>query len=355
MAPSPPPTSWALLHRAPSFHDGSVTVDVRSPPATTSVLLPHHHLDGSTPHILAAHKGGAILLAFIKPGGAPPDLAVLTVDKGAATLRTLPPRKPPVHPIARTNAIGFLPTRSSSSSSAHVEYIVAELQTVSDGEGARLISVSTQGGDWTEKELALPASRAHRPWGRDGVLSHAGSLWWSDLSWGLIGCDPLAGAPIMAFVELPPGSALTFAEHPAVEGRRVVTISESRVYYMEINRVGDGASRMKLWALRASAQGTGWEWKIARRVSFAEIWEWGSYARTRLPARLPTLMALSPTDASMMFIELEGHLVALHLVSKKVLWLARHVPGEHLPWEIPRCLTSGNLCSTLQSIKQLIK
>jgi hypothetical protein len=122
-------------------------------------------------------------------------------------------------------------------------------------------------------------------------------MWWCDLSWGVVCCDPLAHEPKFEFIQLPNESALEFADHPAVQGRRSLSISQSRIQYLEISRVGEGPSRITLWNLSAvDDDRMVWHWEESR-ASISPKYGQARATPGPLPASLPTIAALNPLDA----------------------------------------------------------
>jgi hypothetical protein len=71
---------------------------------------------------------------------------------------------------------------------------------------ATLLCFSPEVGEWVEKSVHYPLPP--RPLSPICVLSHHGRLWWIDLSWGVITCDPFADEPVLGFVPFPPGKVL---------------------------------------------------------------------------------------------------------------------------------------------------
>ncbi|XP_044973818.1 uncharacterized protein LOC123441451 [Hordeum vulgare subsp. vulgare] len=74
-------------------------------------------------------------------------------------------------------------------------YLVAELQPVFGSDKAVLLRFPSKVGEWVRERVAYPLpARLHSP---HGVVSCYGRLWWVDLSWCLVTCDPFADDPVL--------------------------------------------------------------------------------------------------------------------------------------------------------------
>ncbi|RLM98115.1 hypothetical protein C2845_PM06G32270 [Panicum miliaceum] len=83
------------------------------------------------------------------------------------------------------------------------EFMVAKLQPTGDGSSHATLLCFTAGKyDWVEKKLTYFPPLDRRYFG-EGVISHGGMLWWVDLSYGLLACDPFADATKLLYVALP--------------------------------------------------------------------------------------------------------------------------------------------------------
>lgn len=82
--------------------------------------------------------------------------------------------------------------------------MVAELLPKSDGSGSATLLCYTVGQyRWIEMELTYSPPLQGRSWFGEGVISHDGMLWWVDLSYGILACDPFADEPELRYVPLP--------------------------------------------------------------------------------------------------------------------------------------------------------
>lgn len=180
---------------------------------SAGVLGPHAPL--CCPYVIAVDPSGALLLATSgpfpgvdSPSYPPASLRLVrlqppdsdhTFDDYIFTVANVPGSFSP--PIVHLGNVGLISLRGGNDG----DYMVAELQPIEDCDRARMIYVHTHTEEWAEKEISYPVPLPHRAWGRHGVISHGGKLWWVDLSWGLLSCDPCANEPVLLFEELPEG------------------------------------------------------------------------------------------------------------------------------------------------------
>ena len=171
-------------------------------------------------------------------------------------------------------------------------YVVAELRPVVGRDHTYLYCFCSDVGEWVEK--VVPRTIPHRLWVPDAVIAHHGRLWWADLSFGLITCDPFADAPVLAFVPLPPGKALGYGEAARVLDRyRVVGLSAGKLRFVDMYRNRDRrrALQVSVWTL-PDPDAT--EWALEHEASFPDIWADPSYKATGLPMKIPVLALIHP-------------------------------------------------------------
>lgn len=112
------------------------------------------------------------------------------------------------------------------------EFIVAELRPARDGSGKAMLLCFTAGGrQWVEKKLTY--SPPPPPLFGDRVVSHFGMLWWVDLSYGILACDPFADDTELLYVPLP---KVAGDELPADPVYRCVQVSEKLMRHVQIHR-----------------------------------------------------------------------------------------------------------------------
>ncbi|XP_062197377.1 uncharacterized protein LOC133900298 [Phragmites australis] len=216
----------------------------------------------------------------------------------------------PDRPILHLGNLGLMadPRRAG-------HYAIAELQPIGGSDHATLIRYSTAKGRWAEKELAY-STRYPEYWGSNGVASHDGCLWWVDLSFGLLACDPCARSPELRCVPLPDGCALPPAATEArldLEKLRCVKPSAGKLRYVQIDR--DAPSTVvSMWTLVDNAV-----WELDHRVPFAEIWDDHSYKDTGLEEATPVLALLHPRNPDVVYFWLTSRIFAVDLRARKVL------------------------------------
>jgi hypothetical protein len=102
-----------------------------------------------------------------------------------------------------------------------------------DADHTTLLCFSSDVGEWVEKEVAYPFP----PWqlAPNCVVSHSGRLWFVDLSWCLITCDPFASTPALRFVPLQPGKELRCREAWGVLDRYCcVRVSAGKLQFVDM-------------------------------------------------------------------------------------------------------------------------
>ncbi|CAO2208937.1 unnamed protein product [Urochloa humidicola] len=284
---APPP--WVILRRclrlvpeeAEAEHPAAISVALSEPPRVTVLnvsprVLPGGRIfpaDNKLPYLVAACPS-ALLLGFSAAGEAPasvPDGLVVarqfaspagrvgdpSLQPATGSAELVPPRTGPAMPAAYSVwSVGL-------TASAFGGYLIAALEVPKGRDTAKLLRVvdtlfSGDADQWVETELPcpLPASGG-REWCPSGVVDHAKTLWWFDLSWGLISFDPSAMPLALRFHDLPPGRDAGEAD-PSVHATRFIGVSDSWLRYVDI--AGDGAERKV----------TMWTW-VAERPAAATI------------------------------------------------------------------------------------
>ena len=73
------------------------------------------------------------------------------------------------------------------------DYTAAELEVDKRGEGAMLFRFRAGADRWTQNDLSCPLPAEGREWAPAGVVAQKKTLWWFDLSWGLLAfvADPV--------------------------------------------------------------------------------------------------------------------------------------------------------------------
>ncbi|CAL4935693.1 unnamed protein product [Urochloa decumbens] len=192
--------------------------------------------------------------------------------------------------------------------------LVAELQPKTDGTGRATLLCYTVGEyQWVEMELAYspPLQVQGRYWRGDGVISHGGMLWWVDLCYGLLACDPFADEPELIHIPLP----RVLDELPVERMNRsaycCVKVSGGRLRYVQIHGSPD-APVVSTWAL--ADQASAGEWIPECSVCLA-----GESYGTMLPRSIPTLALLHPTDPCKVYFFLDSCIFAVDLRRRMIV------------------------------------
>uniref|UniRef100_A0ACD5VBA2 Uncharacterized protein n=1 Tax=Avena sativa TaxID=4498 RepID=A0ACD5VBA2_AVESA len=232
-------------------------------------------------------------------------------------------------------------------------YVVAELQPVIGSDKARFLRFSSQDGEWVSMRLPYPLP-SRRPLRSDGVLSCAGRLWWVDLSWCLLTCDPFADAPALTAVHLPDGKALKHREAwGLLDKYRCVGVSAGKLRFVDMyrNRNGrSGAAQITVWTLVDDS------WTLEYEAAFTEICDDPSYKATGLPRKIPVLALIHPTNPDVVYFFLDGHLLGVDVRARKVVECevyelvepsVEHVASRFVrAWQLPPALCSGSAKET---------
>ncbi|KAG2558398.1 hypothetical protein PVAP13_8NG111401 [Panicum virgatum] len=116
-------------------------------------------------------------------------------------------------------------------------YVIVELQIDSGSDRARLFRVRTSEDHWIETDPRNPLPARDKEWVPGGVVSLGGKLYWLDLSWGILICDPFVDASDLPFRSLPPGRVLDLAPphiHAQQPHHHGFTVSRGGLRYVEI-------------------------------------------------------------------------------------------------------------------------
>jgi hypothetical protein len=197
--------------------------------------------------------------------------------------------------------------------------LVAELLPKSDGTGRATLLCYTVGEyQWVEMELDYsPPLQQGRFWYGDGVISHAGLLWWVDLSYGLLACDPFADEPELIHTPFP----RVLDELPVERMNRsaycCVKVSGGRLRYVQIHGSPD-APVVSMWTLADPPASAG-EWIPECSVCLADIWADESYLETMLPRSVPALALLHPADPCKVYFFLGSCIFAVDLRRRMIV------------------------------------
>ncbi|KAM3348833.1 hypothetical protein ACQJBY_022204 [Aegilops geniculata] len=285
---APPPSSWVILGSIPRVSapagGGDASLALAAPPRVSILNVSQSVFPAPTHHfsfVLAADPSGLLLLQanLSRPprrefldGPASQGVYwkdstsryfVLDATASPGTAFHLPDPEPP-NTILHQALLGLL---ASPAGGGH--YMVAELQPIIGLDKATLLCFSTEVGEWVEKRVHYPLPP--RPLVPIGVVSHHGRLWWVDLSWGVIHCDPFADKPVLGFVPFPPERVLKCREGWGVTDEyRYVGVSDGKLRFVDAYvRSGDAdAPKVAVWTLaheHIQTPGSG-RWSTRRRL-----------------------------------------------------------------------------------------
>ncbi|KAL6627054.1 hypothetical protein ACP70R_030780 [Stipagrostis hirtigluma subsp. patula] len=364
------PSSWVILGRIPRV-SADLSLALSAPPRVSTLaipprLFPDPVTPDNFPAVLAIEPSAGVLLLHADQGRATGPTVVdrpgdhsfcwrefvpgyFVLDATSASALALPDPDLILHP----GHIGILASPASG-------YMVAELQSIIGGDHATLLCFSSDLGRWVKKRLHYPLPpRILAP---NGVVAHHGRLWWVDLSWGLITCDPFADAPVLDFVPLPPAKALQYGEAWGVLDRyRAVSVSAGKLRFVDMYTSGGcvGDRKVGVWTL-ADPDST--EWTLEHEARFADIWAHPSYKAAGLPDKIPVLALIHPKDPAVVYFFLEEHLFGVDLRSRSVVEREAYElvapPRDHVAtrfvhaWELPRAISSASVLMNRRSKDQ---
>ncbi|KAM0910056.1 hypothetical protein ACQ4PT_014411 [Festuca glaucescens] len=373
--PSAAPPPWVILGRVPRVTAADTdlppgadhSLALPAPPCVALLTIPPRIFPGRTtsenfPSVLAVDASGLLLIkADQGPATGPTDLPAgcqefccrptvagyFVLDAMSASALPLPNAKYIMQP-------GHLGLTASPADDGH--YMVAELQMINGSDTPGLLCFSSQTGEWVRKDVPYPLPS--RPLSPNGVVSLSGRLWWFDLTWCLVTCDPFADAPVLSVVPLPEGKALQYGEGGGVLDKyRCVGVSAGKLRFVDTyrNRNSSGAAQISVWTL-ADPDST--EWTLEYETTFGEICDDVSYKATGLPRKIPVLALIHPTNPDVVYFFLDEHMLGVDVRARKVVecevYELVQPPREHVSsrfvhaWQLPRALCSGN--TTLPSL-----
>ncbi|KAG2578738.1 hypothetical protein PVAP13_6NG114903 [Panicum virgatum] len=194
-----------------------------------------------------------------------------------------------------------------------------------------LLCYSTATGQWSVKQLA--SAPDHEPWGAHGVIAHDGLLWWVDIAYGMLFCDPFDDHPRLRLVPLPNGCEMHMhglgnSDRPTVlmDQRRLIRSSQGMLRYVEIQGLSyDHADvdnpinpAVSMWTL-VDPEGRH-PWRFECEASFADIWAHDSYVAAGLPqGKVPNLALVDPNNHNVVYFFQDTALFALDVRTRRVL------------------------------------
>ncbi|PWZ31619.1 Replicase polyprotein 1a [Zea mays] len=265
------------------------------------------------------------LLFLVSRGDQDRNYAYFLGDAHAGTAALLP--DVPAHLGVETNfprrSIGLI---ADPRHGGH--YMVAHLYPTSTTRHQTLLCYSTVTDQWTARPLV--SAPDHPPWGAHGVLAHGGLLWWIDVAYGMLVCNPFAADDglRLRFIPLPLGcqmKALTgrarlFLED-MMDRRRIIRLSQGKLRYVaiQVQRIPKDQATVCMFTL-VLRQGGQHSWEHEYTVTFADIWSHRSYADARLPSGVvPSLAFVDPNNPNILYFFLDKTLFALDAQARQVL------------------------------------
>ncbi|XP_062178956.1 uncharacterized protein LOC133883598 [Phragmites australis] len=346
---SPPAPLWVILGRVALVQDntiedpGDLSVALAVPPRVSTLTVPmsvHPKPDDTDkhPYVLSADAGVLLLhvshwpfvgfdldrnpqgILLVARDFLPADTAAGRSEPTATAVR-VPDRARPDHPgIANIKNVGLV----SLPGSGGTEYVVAELRLASlpsgDGKDDRATLLSFRSGTdaWVERDLRCPFMSGRRwMWSSHDVVAHDGKLWWVNLVWGLLGCDPFADEPVLSHVVLPDAFPLVYTAElrQNIESSRMVRVSQGKVRFVDITRARIDPPEETLviiWTLIFGPSGYTW-WKQQCSTSLAIIWASDSYKATGMPEEVPVLALVHPSNPDVVYFFLEQYLFGVNV------------------------------------------
>ncbi|KAG2611112.1 hypothetical protein PVAP13_4KG140400 [Panicum virgatum] len=237
-----------------------------------------------------------------------------------ASAELVPSRAAPAPALSNVGSVGLI--------SYDDDYIIAELQVRRGSDRVTLVSFESGIEGWYAEEMESPFAEEDRDreWAPHGAVCVETTLWWFDLSWGIISCDIEADHDLL-FHPLPDGRALPMAT-PLMLTQRCIAVSQGRLRYVEVivpeiggddDDSGDDteAARVCMWTMAFGP--AGWRWEANFSVGFPEIWDDASYRDTGLQRNVPIVATVCPTDPNLVYFTLKRHIFCVNVATHRVL------------------------------------
>ncbi|CAO2163440.1 unnamed protein product [Urochloa humidicola] len=219
--------------------------------------------------------------------------------------------------------------------------VVADLQPVPladvgyHSKDATLLLHFEGTGKWEMKQLNRPPRDSDFSWSYDGVVAHAGRLWWVDLSYGMLSCDPFSDKPKLLYTPLPsgfvPSGATARRVQVDLDKTCCVRSSGGKLRFVVIQDGGLGlSSAITMWTL--TGEGDGSNWLQDYTVPISSLLD-DMHLRCEEKVAVPVLAAVDPFDARIVYMWLGTRIVAFNVPGKKLLQWAEPfmVPDHDIP------------------------
>ncbi|KAK3129060.1 hypothetical protein QOZ80_6BG0470940 [Eleusine coracana subsp. coracana] len=392
---SQPPPPWAILGRVARVeHDsvdepGELSVELALPPRVSTISVPmslhpkpNYDDRDKHPYVVAADPEAGLLLLQVShwpfvgfdldenPKGAllvargflPADLAAGR-DAPVAIAARVPDRALSGHPhISNIKNVGLV----SRPGTGGADYVVAELRLDrTDVDRATLLSFRSGSDAWVETELSCPSMKhARRMWSSShDVIAHDGKLWWVNLVWGLLACDPFQDKPVLRYIKLPEYDVVHDVVDPpsGIESSRMVRVSKSMLLFVEMTRnrvdpVEETIVVVRSLQFNHVTGETRWRWMSGNSVGV--MWASNSYKAAGMPdGEVPVLALVHPTEPDVLYFFLRDYLFGFDMLMSRVTkfvykpGLVDVVAGTRRPpslswryvlaWELPPSLANA--------------
>ncbi|CAL5092793.1 unnamed protein product [Urochloa decumbens] len=292
----------------------TISVDLNKPPNASILTIPRRVSSAPNniwyPYVAAADPSGLLLLRATEPFTSTSCIYSYHLCDAATGKVAAIPRHFQTMCFHGMNA-GLLRR-------GRRDFMVAELRPTHDGSGRATLLCFTAGRyNWVEKELTYSPPLDRHYFG-EGVVSHAGMLWWIDLSYGILACDPFADEPELLYVPLPwVPDELPPPAGPISRGMyRCVKVSDGRLRHVQIHG-NPNAPVVTMWALADPAPAG--DWFHERTVAMADVWADQSYKDTSLPRSVPTLALIHPMNPDKVYFFINSCIFAVDLRLRKVV------------------------------------
>nr|CAB3467901.1 unnamed protein product [Digitaria exilis] len=202
-------------------------------------------------------------------------------------------------------------------------YLIAELNVDKGSERAKLVSFGsvyypTRAAEWHVQEMEYPMAEENRDWVPHGTVTVDSTIWWFDLSWGILSCDVDEHEPELNFHYVPDGRGLAMAT-PDIHTKRAITVSRGKLRYVEIVVTGGGGSAATVCMWTRMIGPDGWNWYVKYVMSFERIWDDHSYRETGLPRDVPVLAVVCPSNPALVYFALEEKLFGVNVPAHRVV------------------------------------
>ncbi|RLM55684.1 hypothetical protein C2845_PM10G10210 [Panicum miliaceum] len=267
---------------------------------------------------------------FTLPIALPPRLTILAAGRGAHPDPNHPDRNPYIiaaGPLCLLAHFAVAPSMGTTFEDnphdtrlAVGDYIIAELQVRKGSDHATLVSFEWDQQAWYSEDVESPFAEEDRDreWAPHGAVCVETTLWWFDLSWGILSCD-LAGDHDLLFHRLPDDRALPMAT-PLMLTQRCIAVE---VIVPEVGGDDDDsgddseAARVCMWTMTFGPDG--WRWEANYSVGFPKIWDDASYRETGLPRDVPIVAAVCPTDPNLVYFTLKRNIFGVNVANHRVV------------------------------------